>query len=265
MHPKLLVKLSNTIGLVSIILLMYWIFAFISIEVFGFRIFRENMTETFYLSIVGILALLAGALMINVMFNLTRIAEKHNGDGPERDSPQVKKLIWGFALSFPLLFSLLYLGDFLSSRKKENMLVKTAATLIQEHPKEIGQLLKYSFDEAWLKEMDEVMTLLAKKDEHFPEIHLVVKDTINASSFYLQFEDYYYTPNDTTPPIKKHYIFKTNQAERDYLDKVFSEGYSKNRFSAHDGNYELFFPFRRDGKVFVFYFADYHTYGKFGS
>lgn len=265
MHPKLLVKLSNTIGLVSIILLMYWIFTFISIEVFGFKIFRENMTETFYLSIVGILALLAGALMINVMFNLTIIAEKHNNDASDHNSPQVKKLIWGFVLSFPLLFFLLYLGDFLSSRKKENMLVKTATALLQEHPKEIEQLLNYSFGEAWLKEMDEVMTLLAKKDENFPEIHLVVKDTINASSFYLHFEDYYYHPDDTTPPIKKYYILKTNQAERNYLDKVFTEGDSKNRFSAHNGNYELFFPIRRNGKVFVFYFADYHNYGKFGS
>lgn len=265
MHPKLLVKLSNTIGLVSIILLMYWIFAFISIEVFEFKIFRENMTETFYLSIVGILALLAGALMINVMFNLTRIAEKHNGDGTDLNNPQVKRWMWGFVLSFPVLFSLLFFGDFLSSRKKENMLIRTATALIQEHPKLIRQLLNYSFDKNWLKEMDEVMTLLAKKDEYFPEIHLIVKDTINASNFYLHFSDYYYNATDTVPPIKLDYIFKTDQAERDYLDKVFSEGHSKNRFSAHDGNYELFFPFRRDGKVFVFYFADYQDYGKFGS
>ena len=78
MNLKTLVKLSNIIGTISIILLIYWVFTFVSIQVFGLRVFRENMTETFYMSVLGILALMSGALIINVMFNLTRIAEKHN-------------------------------------------------------------------------------------------------------------------------------------------------------------------------------------------
>ncbi len=56
MNPKQLVKLSNVIGIVSILLLMYWIFIFITIEVFGLKVFRENMTETFYMSVFGIVA-----------------------------------------------------------------------------------------------------------------------------------------------------------------------------------------------------------------
>lgn len=80
MNYKTLVKLSNIIGIISIILLVYWVFVFISMTVFGLKIFRENITETFYLSVVGVLALMLGSLIINVMFNLTRIAEKHNQD-----------------------------------------------------------------------------------------------------------------------------------------------------------------------------------------
>ena len=78
MTPKQLVRISNIIGIVAILLLVYWVFSFITIEVFGLKVFKKNMTETFYLSVLGILALMAGALIINVMFNLTRIAQKHD-------------------------------------------------------------------------------------------------------------------------------------------------------------------------------------------
>ena len=54
MTPKQLVKLSNIIGITAIILLVYWVFTFITIEVFGLKVFRENMTETFYLSVLWI-------------------------------------------------------------------------------------------------------------------------------------------------------------------------------------------------------------------
>ena len=77
MTPKQLVRISNTIGIIAILLLVYWVFSFVTIEVFGLKVFKKNMTETFYLSVLGILALMAGALIINVMFNLTRIAQKH--------------------------------------------------------------------------------------------------------------------------------------------------------------------------------------------
>mgnify|MGYP006170424293 CR=1 FL=1 len=80
MNAKQLVKISNYIGFISIVLLVYWVFTFILIEVFGLKVFRKNMTESFYLSVLGILAMMAGALIINIMFNLTRIAQKHNND-----------------------------------------------------------------------------------------------------------------------------------------------------------------------------------------
>ena len=118
MNYKTLVKLSNIIGIISIILLVYWVFVFISITVFGLKIFRENITETFYLSVVGILALMLGSLIINVMFNLTRIAEKHNQDELSVPKQVNKKMGLLFGLSFPLIFGLLFAGDYITSRKK---------------------------------------------------------------------------------------------------------------------------------------------------
>jgi len=92
MNNKKLIKLSNIIGIISIILLIYWVFIFIAITVFDLKVFRENMTETFYLSVFGILALMFGALMINIMLNLTRIAEKHNDNEQNQIKKKSKKL-----------------------------------------------------------------------------------------------------------------------------------------------------------------------------
>ena len=43
MNPKRLVKLSNTVGSISIILLIYWVFTFVAIQVFELKVFRENI------------------------------------------------------------------------------------------------------------------------------------------------------------------------------------------------------------------------------
>ncbi len=53
MNAKLLVKISNSIGLISIILLIYWVFTFVLIQVFGLKIFRQHLTESFLMSIHG--------------------------------------------------------------------------------------------------------------------------------------------------------------------------------------------------------------------
>lgn len=118
MDSKSLVKLSNSIGIISIVLLVYWVFVFISITVFGLRVFRENLTETFYWSVLGILALMFGSLMINLMFNLTRIAEKHNQDDLNVSKKTSKRLGWIILLSFPIVFGLLFVGDFLTTKRR---------------------------------------------------------------------------------------------------------------------------------------------------
>ena len=77
MNKRTWVRTSNVIGIIAIVALIYWVFTFIAIQVFGLRVFKENLTEIFSMSILGILALMSGALMLNIMFNLTRIAERH--------------------------------------------------------------------------------------------------------------------------------------------------------------------------------------------
>lgn len=265
MNNKSLVKLSNIIGIISIILLVYWVFVFISITVFGLKVFRENITETFYLSVVGILALMFGSLIINVMFNLTRIAEKHNQDDLNVSKRTSKKLGLIFGLSFPLVFGLLFGGDYLTSKKKEKMLIASAKSIIENNKEKSDRLVKYSFDEKWIIETTDILDIYSKTDKHFPYVSVIVPDSLDKSQVFLGFRYYHGNLNDTIYPVKKNFIQQTTKVEREYLDNVFNKNLDKVRFSARDGRYELFYPYFKDGKKVVLYFSDYQRYGKIGS
>ncbi|OXA94004.1 peptidase, partial [Flavobacterium oncorhynchi] len=143
MNAKQIVRLSNIIGITSILLLVYWVFTFITIQVFGLKVFKENMTETFYLSILGILALMVGSLIINLMFNLTRIAEKHNLDAVNNKSNRLRFLT--LTLIFPLIAIILFGGDYLTSAKKEERLIKSAESIIAINKANSDKLVNYSF------------------------------------------------------------------------------------------------------------------------
>jgi hypothetical protein len=60
-----MVAISNIIGVISIILLIYWVFTNSLVEIFQLKVFRQNITQAFGYSVMGILALMFGVLMVN--------------------------------------------------------------------------------------------------------------------------------------------------------------------------------------------------------
>jgi len=265
MNNKSIVRLSNIIGIISIILLVYWVFIFISITVFGLKVFKQNITETFYFSVIGILALMFGALIINIMFNLTRIAEKHNQDDINTSKKNFKKLGLLFGLSFPLIFGLLFGGDYFTSRKKEKMLIASAKSVIETNVERSNKLVNYTFNEKWIIETQEILDIFSKTDKYFPYVSVLAIDSLDKSELFLSFNYYSGDLNDTILPRKKNFIQETTEEEREYLNKVFKKNIDEVRFSASDGRYELFYPYFKDGKKIILYFSDYQRYGKFGS
>ena len=266
MNPKRLVKLSNIIGISSIILLVYWVFIFMTVEVFGLKVFKENITETFYISILGILALMFGALIINIMFNLTRIAQKHNLDNETINAKKRNIGVILLILSFPVIFGILFGGDYLSSKKKEKLLIKSAESIIIDHSNKADRLVNYDFNRAWILETKDILDILSKTDKHFPHISVIIRDSIDNTPLFLGFRQYsgFISSNDTVAPLKKNFIIETTKPERDYLNKIFDDKSKEIKFSAHDGNYELFYPYIKGDKIIVLYFSDYKRYGKIG-
>lgn len=261
MTSKQLVKVSNIIGIISIILLVYWVFTFVTIEVFGLKVFKQNMTETFYLSVMGILALMAGALIVNIMFNLTRIANKSDSENVQKKSNT--KLFFTLILLFPIIAGLLFLGDYITVQKKEKLLIKSAKSIIENNNVKSEKLLNYTFSKKYIKETKDILEIYQNTDKYFPTVSVIVSDTIEKSKVYLTFNDYYDSEiNDTIKLYKKDYMLRTTQQERDYLEKVFSGQTKEIRYTSNNGNYEMFYPYTKNNKTVVLFFSDYHKYGK---
>ncbi|ATD65153.1 peptidase [Neisseria weixii] len=264
MELKKIVKISNIIGLISILLLMYWVFSFVLIEVFGLKVFREHMTGMFGLSILGILALMAGALMLNIMANLTRIAER----GQQATVVGGKKLIHGVLLVFPLLAAILFGGNYLTIQKKQQLLEHSAQSLIQDNQQQVAWLAGYRFAPKQFQTAKEILILLNKQGRSFNQVSLIVPDKINGKPVLLNLslDKMAYLGDKTQPAGKSDFLYAADLAERDYLNAAFRQHANASRFDHANGHYVLLYPYQKDGKtVGVLRLSDYQAYGKLGS
>lgn len=145
------------------------------------------------------------------------------------------------------------------------MLIGSAKSVIEKFPQKVDRLLDYQFSQEWLIETDATLDLLRQTDRNFPSVVVIVKDTIDGSEVFLGVRQYT-RPNDANiVPSRLEFLLETTKDERDYLNRVFNDGFSEVRFSASDGRYELYFPYAKDGKKVVLYFSDFQRYGKLGS
>lgn len=260
MNKKRVVQLSNVIGIVAILCLLYWTFIFISITVFGLKVFKENITETFYMSVFGILTLMAGALIINIMLNLTRIAEKLNADTEQSVRRWSGKLKYLFILSFLIIFGLLYLGDVMSSKKKEKYLISATLQMTVDFGDKLDSIANYRWDNDYLKATAKNLSLMSAGNEQLNYITVIQKDTVDGHEVFLNIHSWY----SDTYSEKRDFIYRCSLEEKEYLKKVFNDNYKESRFSAHDGDYELYYPISRKNKTIVLYITDQQRYGKIG-
>ena len=294
MNAKKLVKATNIIGMVAVTLLVYWVFALILIQVFGLKVFREHITEIFLMSILGILAVMGGTLMLNIMLNLTRIAER----GQEEEVRGGRKTVYLLLAVFPILAALLFGGNYLTIRQKRDILTQSSERIVKDNPAQIDALADYRFDLAYIKKSSETLDLMAKDDLSFKSAMIIVQDKIDNKPVYLAFsadsrlnvggeavpaaskneavpaanqnvegnDNFVMDRNGEKVMVKKmDYVYSPDLKEREYLQKVFAGQTQEMRYEAEDGHCSLCHPYRKNGKTIVLCFSDYQEYGKIGS
>jgi hypothetical protein len=202
-----------------------------------------------------------GALMLNIMFNLTNISEHFETGGSPVKAPHSHRTTVLIIASFPLIVGLLFVGDWYSSQKKEAYLISTAKQLIHDNPDKMTKFAEYQFDSNFIKRSLEMLTCLQKLDENFPAITVINKDTIGRDITYLQIEQ----GTDYSTMHKTQFIFTCSKEEKEYLNMVFGNGMLIPRFEAVKGTYELYYPVKTGNRVFVLYFREYSRYGGSGS
>lgn len=265
MNHDFLIRITNRIALYATLALIYWVFVFLIITIFDLKIFQERMTETFLLSILGIFAILGGAIVLNIMSNLSKISAvisaKHDsiieGQGFSRFRFAVMLLL------FPLIVGGLFAGNELSAQRKKDLLINSAQKLVSENQATFATLSDYKFSLEYIKKSENTLGVIKKIDENLPTIILIVPDIIDGKKLFLAFGGREYDEKEQME--KSSYIFSTSQDERDYLEKVFTSNEVNYRFRAEKSNYQLYFPVSISGRKIVLYFSDYQRYGKFCS
>lgn len=263
MNSKKMVKLSNNIGLIAILMLVYWVIIFITTEVFGLKIFKEKITQTFNWSIICILVLMFGALIINIMFNLSRIADKINNDN-EVAIKRAGKGIIVFVCSLPILIICLFLGNYLSTKKVENELKNSAEGIIKSYKIEIDKISNYTFNKDWINDTINLFSLIIRLDHSFNNMAVIFEDEINGIPFYLSFYSGRQI-NEKDILNKMDFIRKYDLEEREYIEKVFKEDYNQKLFVSNMGSYHLFIPYEYNNKKMILFFSDQRTYGSLKS
>jgi hypothetical protein len=118
---------------------------FLIVTAFDMKIFREHITEIFYLSLLGIFAILGGAIVLNVMSNLSKISiviSEERGYNPPSQKLS-KPAIIAIALSFPIICGVLFAGNSLSAEKKKNLLISSAQSPRQYGASDAAELSQY--------------------------------------------------------------------------------------------------------------------------
>lgn len=270
MSYESLIRNSNRVARWATVALIYWVFVFLIITVFDLKIFREHMTETFLMSVLGIFALLGGALVLNVMSNLSRISDvlaaRTAATAPEAAAPQARSRRWWWVvvLSFPVIALALFGGNHLSERHKRDLLIRAANKLVAENQPYMTLLSNYQFSLEHIVKASNALDVMAKIDKNFPEVMQVVPDAIDGKKVWLGLTRWNKL-NGNQELDKLRYIVPGTQAEREYLEAVFSGRTTEHRFRAEKGNYELYFPVAVAGKTVVLYLSDQQRYGKIGS
>ncbi len=270
MNRDRMIKLTVNVAIIAIVLLIYWVFTFVSITVFDLKVFKENITESFYLSVLGILALLAGGLIVNLILNLTKIAETlAERGGPPRDAakpaPRRRRWLAPFViLSFPMLFLALWLGNHASEAQKRRYLVEAARSVAETYAAEIAGMGDYSFNARYVNATGAILGRMAREDENFPSVSLILEDDVGRRKAFLEFsqnEDWVKDVERT----RQYFIFSSSAEEKEYLARALDGRESGLRFSAEKGNYELYYPVKTPKRVIVLRFSDRSEYGKLGS
>ena len=266
MNHEFLIKNTNRIAVYATVALTYWVVVFLTITVFDLKIFRERMTETFYLSLLGIFAILGGAMVLNVMANLSKISTALGMQNavPTDDTKPSRLRVGAAALSLVLVVAVLFVGNEFSVQRKKQLLISAAERLVSENQDSLAMLADYKFSLDYAKKAAGVLKVVQKIDKNFPEVMLVVPESISSKQVFLAFgsREYY---DAKAEDQKVSYIFSASQSEREYLSSVFVTGNKNYRFHGEKGSYQLYFPIEISGKRFVLYFSDYQRYGKFGS
>lgn len=261
---KKLAQITYLIALISICLLITWSIGVLVTTVFNLKVFQENTTEFALLSILPILATVAGAGIINVISNISIITNHLAGINSDevKNDKKVKIgtriLLYGNLL---LVFGL-FAGSKISDKIKESDLKREIEAIKLSNKSVIDKIPGPNLDTNSVNETQKILEYIGKTNIKLTDPVAIFQGTYKGQKVLFSVaagsECHHYL--DTT-----NHLYRTSENTR---SKIFDALNSDNEsaFVALDENlYEIFVLVKYSHTPFILRMSKYNRYGRISS
>ncbi len=272
MDATWIVRLTNRIALLSVTLLIFWVVIFSVNMVFDLKIFRAHLTEAFGFSILGILSVLAGVLMINVMLNLSRIADSRHLNKNELNSTSHilswsgQKYLSIVVIAMSLIILLMFIADARTRAVKKSLMLDSAQSLAQQYEPSLSAYANAPLNAQSVGSLSNSIKLMVNSADFVQRVEVIRVENIAGQLIPISvtaYDEAIIQKNEDFKP--ENHIFKASKEQREYIQKVAQGQISEPLYYAKEGQYWLMLPLQREGKNLIMYIDDYQRYGKIGS
>lgn len=253
--------------------LLLWLFVLAVISVFGLKVAGKHVSDGFAYGLPLLLGAMGGGLMLNVILNLNKIGQhvalRHAGAPVPSASGVSRRWLVGVPLVLGLLAAGLFGGDHYTRTKKEQLLLQDAQASASAFSADLNALAALPWGRELVKNTTYLLTLMGKQTKQFPNVNLLMQETVQGRVAVLNLGDRYHRDDDggeeqwTSDQGKISFIRALSADEAQYLQAAFAGKTTTHRYTADDGSYELFFPIPwGDKRKAVLHFSQHMRYGK---
>lgn len=257
-------KITTLIIIFTTLAILVWLVGFIISVTFKLSVFDADALVFLFAVLAGAFILILCSAILNIVINMSLIAEK-NIKKLENNGSEIsyKKIALFFGLAVLTIGCFLFLGDFISKNDAKNILIQEAQDIVSRYPNSINVLKKGLSDKNYLKEIPDTLKFLSSVKKEFPYVLLITSDKFNNDTVYLYITQWS-SKNDLSLPLYGHAFYECNKKDCEYLSKVFFKNSLQQYFYQADQDFNLYIPFSENGKRFVLLFSKNQRYGKIG-
>ncbi len=260
-----LVKLTVSIILLTIGGIIIWFFGLMLTLTFNLNVFDQGSMGFMASILGGALVLAACSALLNLVLNLSIIAEKSvTAEEKNESSPVNYKSAAIFAGALLLTAVFLFAGDYLSRKSFRNKLTAEVHDIIARYPKSIEKIGTLIQDKKSQNEIPAILSFLSKLKHEFPSVILITSGTFNGEKAFMKITPYT-QEHDLLKPGIYNSFYECGKKDCDYLAQVFSGKSNEKYFWNENDNYYYYIPYGSGENTYILLFSKLQRYGKIGS
>ncbi len=280
MNPAQHVKWLNRLALLAMGLMLLLLLGWAVVQVFGLRVFTRSLTQAVVFGGVGLFAVLGACLILNVMLNLSRMADSlaalHKDTatvGMPASGGDSKRWLALMGAAAVLMVAGLFAGDAHTRSVKKQRLIDTAQSVMQERSARLDAALTLpdSLQQpALLQNLARQLALIEQTDRHVDHIGLLLPARYLGEPVVVQVNRNWSNLRQDATVVEQgmarvelgDLLFKTSADQRQWLFEAFAGRQPQPLYRHEGGHYQLFYPVKIGPDWVVLYFDDRQAYGK---